>query len=37
MTRSGGDLAILIRADHPWLAANRFCDKLDSNLQNAMG
>ena len=33
MTR---DLAILIRADHPWLTTNRFLDKLDSNLQRAM-
>ena len=33
MTR---DLAILIRADHPWLTTNRFLDKLDSNLQKAM-
>ena len=29
MTR---DLAILIRADHPWLTTNQFLDKLDSNL-----
>jgi isocitrate dehydrogenase len=34
MTR---DLAILIRADHPWLTTNQFLDKLDSNLQKAMG
>jgi isocitrate dehydrogenase len=33
MTR---DLAILIRADHPWLTTNQFLDKLDSNLQKAM-
>jgi isocitrate dehydrogenase len=33
MTR---DLAILIRADHPWLTTNQFLDKLDSNLQQAM-
>jgi isocitrate dehydrogenase len=33
MTR---DLAILIRADHPWLTTNRFLDKLDTNLQKAM-
>src|SRR5215472_16544924 len=30
MTR---DLAIVIRADHPWLTTNQFLDKLDSNLQ----
>ena len=34
MTR---DLAILIRADHPWLTTNQFLDKLDSNLKRAMG
>ena len=34
MTR---DLAILIRADHPWLATDQFLDKLDSNLQKAVG
>jgi isocitrate dehydrogenase len=34
MTR---DLAILIRADHPWLTTNQFLDKLDVNLQRAMG
>jgi isocitrate dehydrogenase len=34
MTR---DLAILIRADHPWLTTNQFLDKLDGNLQKAMG
>ena len=34
MTR---DLAILIRVDHPWLTTNQFLDKLDSNLQRAMG
>jgi isocitrate dehydrogenase len=33
MTR---DLAILIRADHPWLTTNQFLDKLDSNLQRAV-
>jgi isocitrate dehydrogenase len=33
MTR---DLAILIRADHPWLTTNQFLDKLDTNLQKAM-
>jgi len=33
MTR---DLAILIRADHPWLTANQFLDTLDSNLKRAM-
>jgi isocitrate dehydrogenase len=33
MTR---DLAILIRADHPWLTTNQFRDKLDANLQKAM-
>jgi isocitrate dehydrogenase len=33
MTR---DLAILIRADHPWLTTNQFLDKLDANLQRAM-
>src|SRR5260370_4621054 len=34
MTR---DLAILIRADHPWLTTNQFLDTLDTNLQRAMG
>jgi isocitrate dehydrogenase len=34
MTR---DLAILIRADHPWLTTNQFLDKPDANLQRAMG
>ena len=34
MTR---DLAILIRADHPWLTTNQFLDKLDGNLKRAMG
>jgi isocitrate dehydrogenase len=33
MTR---DLAILIRADHPWLTTNQFLDTLDRNLQRAM-
>jgi len=33
MTR---DLAILIRADHPWLTTNQFLDKLDTNLQRVM-
>jgi len=33
MTRN---LAILIRADLPWLTTNQFLDKLDGNLQNAM-
>ena len=33
MTR---DLAILIRADHPWLTTNQFLDKLDTNLKKAM-
>ncbi len=33
MTR---DLAILVRADHPWLTTNQFLDKLDGNLQKAM-
>ena len=33
MTR---DLAILIRADHPWLTTNQFLDKPDSNLKRAM-
>lgn len=27
----------LIRADHPWLTTNQFLDKLDTNLQKAMG
>jgi isocitrate dehydrogenase len=31
------DLAILVRADHPWLTTNKFLDKLDANLQRAMG
>ena len=30
------DLAILIRADHPWLTINQFLDTLDSNVQRAM-
>jgi isocitrate dehydrogenase len=34
MTR---DLAILIRADHPWLTTNQFLDKLDTNLKKAVG
>ena len=34
MTR---DLAILIRADHPWLTTNRFLDRLDANLKAATG
>jgi isocitrate dehydrogenase len=34
MTR---DLAILIRADHPWLTTKPFLDKLDANLKRAMG
>jgi isocitrate dehydrogenase len=34
MTR---DLAILIRADHPWLTTNQFLDKLDENVRRAMG
>jgi isocitrate dehydrogenase len=33
MTR---DLALLIRADHPWLTTNLFLDKLDANLQKTM-
>ena len=33
MTR---DLAILIRADHPWLTTNQVLDKLDTILQKAM-
>jgi isocitrate dehydrogenase len=33
MTR---DLAILIRADHPWLTTNQFLDKLDANLRKTM-
>jgi isocitrate dehydrogenase len=32
MTR---DLAVLIRADHPWLTTNQFLDRLDQNLQKA--
>jgi isocitrate dehydrogenase len=31
------DLAILIRAHHPWLTTNQFLNKLDANLQRAMG
>jgi isocitrate dehydrogenase len=31
------DLAILIRADRPWLTTNQFLDKLDANLRRAMG
>ena len=27
----------LIRADHPWLTTNQFPDRLDTNLQKAMG
>jgi isocitrate dehydrogenase len=33
MTR---DLAILIRADHPWLTTNQFLAKIDANLREAM-
>jgi len=31
------DLALLIRADHPWLTTEQFLDALDRNLQQAMG
>ena len=31
------DLAILIRADHPWLTTEQFLDAIDQNLQKAMG
>ena len=31
------DLAILIRADHPWLTTKQFLHKLASNLHRAMG
>ncbi|KZD04876.1 NADP-dependent isocitrate dehydrogenase [Oceanibaculum pacificum] len=31
------DLAILISPDQPWLTTNQFLDKLDQNLQKAMG
>ncbi|MBU0723765.1 MAG: NADP-dependent isocitrate dehydrogenase [Alphaproteobacteria bacterium] len=31
------DLAILISPDQPWLTTNQFLDKLDENLQKAMG
>jgi len=34
MTR---DLAILINPDHSWLTTNQFLDKLEANLQRAMG
>ncbi|HTV90176.1 MAG TPA: NADP-dependent isocitrate dehydrogenase, partial [Stellaceae bacterium] len=33
MTR---DLAILIRADHPWMTTNQFLDTLDQSLQRTM-
>ena len=33
MTR---DLAILIRADHPWLTTSQFFDKLDTNFARQM-
>ena len=33
MTR---DLALLIRADHPWLTTNQFLSRLAANLQQAM-
>jgi isocitrate dehydrogenase len=33
MTR---DVAVLIRADHPWPTTKQFLDKLDTNLQKAM-
>ena len=39
-TVEGGDMArdvaILTRADHPWLTTNQVLDKLDTNLQKAM-
>ena len=31
------DLALLINPDQSWLTTNEFLDKLDENLQNAMG
>ena len=31
------DLAILIGPDQTWLTTNQFLDKLDENLQAAMG
>jgi len=31
------DLAILIGSDQPWMTTNEFLDKLDQNLQAAMG
>ena len=31
------DLAILIRADHPFLTTEKFLDAIDQNLQQAMG
>ncbi|WP_439814836.1 NADP-dependent isocitrate dehydrogenase [Zavarzinia sp. CC-PAN008] len=31
------DLALLIRADHPWLTTEDFLAKLDANLQKAIG
>jgi isocitrate dehydrogenase len=31
------DLAILISPEQPWLTTTAFLDKLDANLQKAMG
>jgi isocitrate dehydrogenase len=31
------DLALLIGPDQPWLTTEQFLDKLDENLQKAMG
>ncbi len=31
------DLALLIGPDQPWLSTTAFLDKIDSNLQKAMG
>ena len=31
------DLAILIGPDQPWMTTEQFLDKLDQNLQAAMG
>ena len=31
------DLALLIGADQPWLSTTGFLDKIDENLQKAVG
>ena len=31
------DLALLIRADHPWLTTEQFLDAIDAGLKARMG